>query len=96
MLNVPPEAVGIRLCKIVRGELILCERVRFDRGWPAVETTLRRAAVSGRVDLEGDLDTDFFADLLNDDGDMVGNVVLDRRSYRALKTKWMRCRIERF
>ena len=89
---VPIDAVGLRLVKVVRGELILCEAVRFTGGAPAVETTLRRAAISGRVEAGG-IVSDYLVDLLDEEQSIIGNAYLDANSYRALKTRWMRCRI---
>lgn len=92
--NLPAEAVGLRLARIDRSErLILCEAMRFDGGRAAVHTVLRRAQVSGRVEIGGDI-ADHFADVLDDNGDIVETVSLDARSYKALKTKWMRCRVD--
>ena len=93
-MNIPAEAVGIRLYKIVRDDLIGCEVVRFVEGAPAIDTTLRRAAISGRVEIGGNI-VDHFADLLDEDQTIVETIALDARSYRALKTTWMRCKIER-
>jgi hypothetical protein len=90
------EAVGLRLARINRkDELILCEAIRFDAGVSAVDTVLRRAAISGRVEVEGKIE-DHFADVLDADGSMVATVALDRHSYSALKNHWMRCKVERF
>lgn len=92
--GIPPEAVGLRLCRInSREELILCESVRFTAGWAAVETTLRRAEISGRVEVNGKI-ADHFADVLNDQQDIIETVALDAKSYRSLKTHWMRCKVE--
>lgn len=96
MFNLPKSAAGLRLARITRKEeLILCEAMRFDGGWAAVDTVLRRANVSGRVEVGGKI-ADHFADVLDDKGDIVETVSLDRASYHALKTKWMRCKVERF
>ncbi|WP_420104101.1 hypothetical protein [Bosea sp. (in: a-proteobacteria)] len=95
MSDLPQEAVGLKLFKISRrDELIACEGVRFARGRPAVDTVLRRAAISGRVEIGGKVE-DHFADVLDDDGQIVETVALDARSYRALKTRWMRCNLEK-
>lgn len=96
-LSVPTEAHGLRLCRIFPGDdLRLCEAIKFTRGAVAVDTVLRRAAISGRVDVEpkGPL-PDHFADILDINGDMIGNVALDAQSFKALKNKWMRCKYER-
>lgn len=84
--KVPADAVALRLYRIVRGDLIACEAVQFRDGAPAIDTALRRARISGRVEIEGDADG-HFADLLNVDGSMLATVALDAGSYRALKTK---------
>lgn len=94
MAELPAEAVGLRLYKYVREELICCEAMRFPRGRPAVDTVLRRAAISGRVEIGGKIE-DHFADVLDLEGSIIETVALDARSYSALKNKWMRCRIER-
>lgn len=94
MAELPEDAVGLQLFKIDRkDELIACEGVRFARGRAAVDTVLRRAAISGRVDIGGKIN-DHFADVLDDDGSIVETVALDARSYRALNSRWMRCRLE--
>lgn len=93
--SLPPEAIGLRLARIDgKEQLILCEAIRFTDGFVAVETTLRRAAISGRVEVDGDI-KNHFADVLDDDGDIIETVALDRRSYAALKNHWMRCKVER-
>lgn len=93
-LAVPPEAVAVRLYRIVRGEPVACEAMRFAAGDAGVDLVLRRAKVSGRVEIEGPI-SDHFADLLDADGDMVATVALDAGSYRALKTRWMRTKVEK-
>lgn len=88
------DAVGLRLARITsREELILCEAVIFMNGRPAVDTTLRRAKISGRVEVDGKIDK-HFADVLNGNHDLVGTVALDAKSYGALKNRWMRCRLD--
>lgn len=92
--RLPKSAVGLRLYRIdKRDRLLACEAMRFPNGWAGVETVLRRARISGRVAVEGNV-KNHFADALNDDGDMVATVALDARSYSALKNKWMRCKLE--
>jgi hypothetical protein len=93
-LGIPADAARVRLYKIVSGELIACETIYFPDGAPAIDTVLRRAAISGRVEVGGEI-ADHFADALNDNGDLVETVALDARSYRALKTRWMKCRLQR-
>lgn len=93
--DIPAKAVGLRLARFVRGDdLILCEPVRFARERAAVELTLRRAAISGLVEIEGEI-INHFADILDDNCDIVGTVALDADSYGALKNRWMRCKVER-
>lgn len=95
MLKLPKNTVGLRLARIDRKEnLILCEAMRFDEGWAAVETTLRRASISGRVEIEGEI-ANHFADALDEDGNIVVTVALDAGSYKMLKTRWMRCKVEK-
>lgn len=94
MFNLPTEAAGIRLCKVVRGELILCEMTIFEDGVRAVDTVLRRAAVSGKVGPVGETG-DFWADIMNAEGDtLVETVSLDRKAWNAIKRRWARTKIE--
>jgi hypothetical protein len=88
-----PTAIGLRLARIDgKDNLILCEGVKFqDRS--AVDTILRRAAISGRVEINGEIE-DHFADVLDESGSIVDTVSLDRKSYSALKNRWMRCKVE--
>lgn len=54
MGKIPKSAAGLRLARIdAKERLILCEAVRFDKGRPAVITTLNRARISGRVTIGG-------------------------------------------
>lgn len=95
MGELPTEACGLRLARITRkDDLILCEPVIFVDGRPAVDTVLRRAALSGRVEIGGKI-ADHFADVLDAEGDIIDDVALDAKSYGALKNHWMRCRIDR-
>jgi hypothetical protein len=95
--KLPAATCGLKLHKITpKGELIACESVFFTRGRDGVNTVLRRAGLSGRVEVapDGDL-PDFFADVLtSESGDWDASVALDRNSYRALKNHWMRCKLE--
>lgn len=92
--GLPPAAVGLRLHRIdARERLIACEVMRFDRGYAGVELVLRRALISGRVEVGGEI-LNHFADVLADNGDIIETVALDAGSYRALKTHWMRCKVE--
>lgn len=93
--NIPAEAHSIRLCKVnSREELILCEVVTFVDGQPAVDTALRRAAISGNVGPVGDTGN-FWADLMDEEGyTIVETIALDRGSWNALKRRWAKCKIE--
>lgn len=91
--TLPDEAVGLRLCKMVGEDLRLAEPVVFERGRPAVQVVLQRAAISGQVGPLGETG-DFWADVLNADGDWIETVALDRGSWNILKNHWMRCRME--
>lgn len=92
-----PEAKGIRLYKHTGRDnrLVACEVVMFSRGRAAVELTLRRASLAGRVQVEPfDGEMDFFADIFTSENEWSQTVLLDRGSYRSLKNHWMRCRLE--
>lgn len=92
--KLPAEATSLRLYRIDKKDrLIACEGVRFPGGHAAVNTVLRRGGIAGLVDVGGNIQ-DHFADVLDDTGTMVQTVALDAGSYRALKTKWMPCKVE--
>ncbi len=92
--DILPETVGLRLCKIVGDDVLrISEDVMFTKGRPAVMTTLNRASISGHVGGSIDSSTNFWADQLNNDGDGIGEVRLDRNSWNSLKSKWMRCKM---
>lgn len=93
MSEIPAEAVGLRLYRIVGERMSSCEAMRFAGGRPAVLTVLNRAAVSGRVDVGGDI-RDHFADVLDERETILETVALDAESYGALKNRWMRCKVE--
>lgn len=94
--KLPENAAGLRLHKFVREELIACELVMFRDGRPAIDTVLRRAGISGYVEVEPDGPLpDYFADVYTSPNNWEVSVALDRDSYRALKTHWMRCKIDR-
>lgn len=96
IINIPIEAKGLRLAKInSKDDLLLCEPVFFVRGYIAVEGNLRRARLSGRVEVAGKIDN-HFADILDEFGMMLESVALDQNSYSALKNKWMRCKFDNF
>jgi hypothetical protein len=88
-------AVGLRLARIRGDDLLLCEPMRFEQERDAIHTLLRRAMLSGRVELDGEI-ANHFADVLDSDGDIVGTVALDAKSYGILKNRWMRCKVERY
>jgi hypothetical protein len=95
VFDLPTEVAGIRLCKVLRNDdLVLCETVIFKNGRSAVDTVLRRAAISGKVGPIGGTG-DFWADLMNSEGDtIVETIALDRWAWNAIKRKWARCKIE--
>lgn len=94
MSELPAEAVGLCLYRIDRKErLWACEAMRFENGRDGVDTVLRRAAVSGRVEIGGEI-ANHFADVLDDEQTILTTVALDAKSYGALKNKWMRCRLD--
>ncbi|KEP68840.1 hypothetical protein DL1_08725 [Thioclava dalianensis] len=94
--DVPPETTGFMLCKIVGDDdLKIAEAVTFEKGRPAVMTTLNRASISGHVGGGIDGHTRFWADLLDADGDTIGEIRLDSGSWNALRTRWMRCSMQR-
>lgn len=83
---------GIRLHRMNGEKLLSCEAVYCERGGRAVDTVLRRAAISGRVEVEGKLEN-HFADLLDNDGSIVCSVALDARSYHAIKSRWAKSKL---
>lgn len=94
--GLPRASAGLRLARIdCKERLILCETVMFVKGFSAVELVLRRASISGRVEVGGSI-ANHFADVMSDAHTMVETVALDAGSYRALKTHWMRCKVERY
>ena len=93
-MELPANACVLRLGRIdSKDRLILCEAMEFGEGVAGVNTVLRRAAISGRVEIGGDI-KNHLADVLNDEGDLIETVALDGRSYSALKNRWMRCKVE--
>lgn len=92
-MNVPVEAAGLRLCKIVKGDLVLYEMMMFPGGAAAIDTTLRRAELAGPVGPWGETG-DYWADVLNADGDWFETIALSREAWNSLKNRWMRCRKE--
>lgn len=93
--RLPAESKVVRLYRIVGGDtLIACEAIEFLEGEPAIDMTFRRAAISGRVEIGGEI-KDHFADVLDAGGDsLLETVALDAKSYAALKNKWMRCKLD--
>lgn len=90
-----PGTVGLRLCRI-EGEdtLRLAEPVAFERGRPAVITTLARASISGHVGGGIDESSRYWADQMDAGGNSIGEIRLDRNSWNALKNRWMTCRMQ--
>ncbi len=93
-MNIPYSACSVTLLRFSGEKLLACEPVRFEGGAPAIELVLRRAAISGRVEL-GETPHRHAADLRDANGDILDTVALDAGSYRALKTRWMRTRLDR-
>lgn len=94
MRGIDAKAVGLQLYRIgAKDRLIASEGVKFERGRAGVVTTLMRAQISGRVEIEGALDK-HFADVLDTNGDILQSVALDAKSYHALKYHWMRCKCQ--
>jgi len=92
--DILPETVGLRLCKVVGDDVLrISEDIKFTGGRSAVLTTLNRAHVSGHVGGAIDTSTNFWADQLNEQGDNIGEIRLDRGSWNSLKTKWMKCKM---
>lgn len=91
-IALPRRSCGLQLHRVQGERLIACEPMQFERGWMGVETVLRRAAISGRVEI-GVACGDYFADIQDKHGDLLETVSLDRGSYRALKYHWMRCKV---
>jgi hypothetical protein len=92
--RIPADAVGLRLCKIVTNNLVMCEPVAFVRGRPAVNTVLRRAAISGEVGPVGETG-DYWADFMDKDFDWTETIALSREAWNGLKNHWMRCKVEK-
>ena len=94
---VPPAAVGLQLHRIAgtgeRERLIACEEVYFEKGRDAVIRTLMIARIAGRMEIEGKIENHFADVLIDHDGSWDTTVALDAASYRALKTRWMRCKV---
>jgi hypothetical protein len=95
--NLDPAAIGLCLHRHdARDNLIACELVIFRKGASAVNTVLRRASLSGFVKVEPfDEPMDYFADVYVSETEFTQSVLLDRGSYRSLKNKWMRCKLDR-
>lgn len=80
-------AVGIRLCWVnKKEELLLFDTVYFKGKHAGVCRELSICSISGSLDVGAKLET-YFADIINDDGDIVNNVALDRGSFRTLKNR---------
>lgn len=93
--HILPETAGLRLCKIVgKDDLKLCEKVLFKEGRSAVLTVLNRARICGSIGGNMDRSTDYWADQLDAEGDLIGEIRLDRDSWNSLKNHWMRCSIQ--
>lgn len=94
--DILPDTVGLRLCKIVgTDDLRIYETVIFTSGRVGVLTTLNRASIGGHVGGPIDRDTGFWADQIDQNGDAIGEIRLDRDSWNSLKNYWMRCKMVR-
>lgn len=103
--RIPAKATGLKLYKIKnadtpREELLANELVVFEEGASAINTILRRASLSGLVEVDPDGPLpDYYADVYEgpsgDDGWNI-SVALDAESYKSLKYHWMRTVYERF
>jgi hypothetical protein len=92
--NLHPQAVGLKLYKLnAADELLGNELVIFQDGRKAVDTILRRAQLSGRVEIDGDIDR-HFADVYIDEYTWDQTIALDAGSYRALKRVWARTKYD--
>lgn len=92
--NLAADAAGLRLGKITsKDDLLLCEAVMFENKRAGVELVLRRAQLSGRVEIDGTIEY-HLADVLDEDGDIVQTIALDPSSYAILKNKWMPCKLQ--
>lgn len=89
---VPPEACGLRLCKMVGEDFRLFEACIFPEGRGAVLKILARAEISGHVGGALLDETDFWADIMVSPDTWTDSVRLDRGSWNSLKNHWMRCR----
>lgn len=80
-------AVGIVLCRInKKEELLLYNTVYFDRKHIGVCRELKICSISGSLDVDAKLET-YFADIVNDDDEIVNSVALDRGSFRTLRRR---------
>lgn len=92
--DVLPETTGLRLCKMVGDDLRLAEEIQFPAGRQAVLTVLNRASIAGHVGGSIDQTSNWWADQMDADGSLIGEICLDRRSWNSLKNRWMRCRMQ--
>ncbi len=91
--DILPGTVGLRLCKIIRNdELHMSETVMF-LNRSAVVTVLNRASICGHVGGPINRDANFWADQFDGQGDHIGEILLDRKSWNSLKNHWMRCKM---
>lgn len=91
--GVPSNAAGLCLYRMAGENLIGCELVMFSAIPAGVDTVLRRAAISGHVEVHPNALRNHFADILDTNGNIIENAALDAKSYKALKTRWMRCKV---
>jgi hypothetical protein len=97
MSELHEKACGLRLIRFAGDKTHYCEPVYFVNGRNAVDTVLRRARLSGRVEIDGEVvgDKAYQADvLIGPDGEWDQHVALDAKSYSSLKNHWMRCKVD--
>jgi hypothetical protein len=87
-------ATGLALYRIgAKNRLYGGNAIMFEGGFDAVEMVLRRAAISGIVEIEPDkITSDYYCDVYVDECSWTQTIQLDRGSYRALKYRWARTR----
>jgi hypothetical protein len=88
--GIPPDTIGLALCRIKGEELLMCEVVIFAGGASSVDTALRRASLAGPVGPVGETG-DWWADIMSGPHSMAETIALSPEAWRSLKTHWMRC-----
>ena len=86
----PADCVGLTLCRMDGDKLLMCEPVIFKDGLAAVDTVLRRAALSGPVGPVGETG-DWWADIMTGPDNWTDTIKLSPGAWKRLKNHWMRC-----